>query len=42
MERNVDLDHALAFVGERIEEEATRSGEPLTNEQRFLLKNLPR
>jgi hypothetical protein len=42
MERNVDLDHALAFVGERIEEEATRSGEPLTDEQRFLLKNLPR
>jgi hypothetical protein len=42
MDRNADLDHALAFVIERIEEEATRSGERLTDEQRFLLNNLPR
>ena len=41
MDRNADLDHALAFGVERIEEEATRSGEPLTAEQRFLLNNLP-
>jgi hypothetical protein len=36
-----DLDTALGFVTERIEEEATRSGEPLTDAQRFLLNNLP-
>lgn len=42
MHRSVDLDHALAFVIERIEDAATRSGEPLTDEQRFLLNSLPR
>jgi hypothetical protein len=42
MDRNADLDHALAFVFERIEDEAARSGEPLTDEQRFLLNNLPK
>jgi hypothetical protein len=42
LDRNASLDNALAFVMERIEEEATRSGEPLTDEQRFLLNNLPR
>ncbi len=42
MDRNASLDNALAFVMERIEEEATRSGEPLTDEQRFFLNNLPR
>jgi hypothetical protein len=42
MDRNADLEHALAFVINRIEEEATRSGNPLTNEQRVLLNDLPR
>jgi hypothetical protein len=36
-----DLDTALGFVIGRIEEEATRSGEPLSGEQRFLLNHLP-
>jgi hypothetical protein len=42
MERNADLEHALAFVIHRIEQEATRSGNPLTDEQRFLLNDLPK
>jgi len=42
MDRNADLEHALAFVINRIEEEATRSGYALTDEQRFLLNDLPR
>lgn len=42
MDRNADLEHALAFVIDRIEQEATRSGYPLTDEQRFLLNDLPR
>jgi hypothetical protein len=41
MNRTADLDTALRFVIERIEEEATRSGEPLSDEQRFLLNHLP-
>jgi hypothetical protein len=36
-----DLDTSLAFVIGRIEEEATRSGEPLSDDQRFLLNHLP-
>lgn len=38
MDRTTDLGAALGFVIDRIEEEAMRSGEPLTEEQRFLLK----
>lgn len=41
MNRNSDLDTALDFVIGRIEEEAKLSGEPLTDEQRLLLKYLP-
>jgi hypothetical protein len=37
-----DLDTALGFVIRRIEEEALRSGEPLSDEQRFLLNHLPK
>ena len=36
-----DLDTALAFVSGRIKEEATRSAEPLNDEQLFLLNHLP-
>jgi hypothetical protein len=42
MDRSADLEHALAFVIDRIEEEATRSGYPLTDKQRALLNDLPR
>ena len=42
MNRTADLDTALEFVIGRIEEEATRSGEPLSDEQRFLLNHLPK
>jgi hypothetical protein len=42
MNRAADLDIALGFVTGRIEEEATRSGEPLSDEQRFLLNHLPK
>ena len=42
MNRTADLDTALGFVIRRIEEEATRSGEPLSDEQRFLLNHLPK
>ena len=41
MNRPTDLDAALTFVIKRIEEEATQSGEPLSEEQSFLLKDLP-
>jgi len=41
MDRTTDLAEALGFVIGRIEEEAMRSGEPLNEEQRFLLNNLP-
>ena len=40
--RTADLDAALAFVIGRIEEEATRSDEPLSDEQCFLLNHLPK
>jgi hypothetical protein len=36
-----ELEAALQFVIRRIDEEAVRSGEPLTEEQRFLLEHLP-
>ena len=42
MNRTADLDAALGFVTRRVEEEATRSGEPLSDEQRFLLYHLPK
>jgi hypothetical protein len=41
MNPTADLDTSLAFVIGRIEEEATRSGEPLSDDQRFLLNHLP-
>jgi len=37
-----DLDVALRFVIGRIEEEANRSGKPLSDEERSLLNNLPK
>lgn len=36
-----DLNAALRFVHRRIEEEATRSGEALSSDERFLLDHLP-
>ncbi len=41
MDRRADLDSALSFVIGRIGEQALRSGEPLSEEQRRLLNNLP-
>jgi hypothetical protein len=41
MDRTADLAAALRFVTGRLEEQAMRSGEPLTQEQLFLLNNLP-
>jgi len=41
MDRAADMSAALAFVINRIEEQAMRSGQPLNEEQRFLLNNLP-
>ena len=41
MEQTADLRAALAFVIGRIEEQAMLSGEPLDEEERFLLNNLP-
>jgi len=38
---NADLDAALAFVKRRIEEQGHRSGNPLDDEERLLLNNLP-
>jgi hypothetical protein len=37
-----DLDVALRFVIGRIEEEANRSGDPLSDDERLLLNNLPK
>lgn len=42
MHRTADLDAALRFALGRIEEQAMRSGEPLSEEQRLLLNNLPK
>jgi hypothetical protein len=42
MDRTADLSAALEFVIRRIEEEALRSGQPLNDEQHFLLNNLPK
>jgi len=42
MEGTRDLRAALRFVVGRIEEQALLSGEPLTEEQRLLLSNLPK
>jgi len=42
MNRTADLNKALGFAIGRIEEEATRSGEPLSDEQRLLLHHLPK
>jgi hypothetical protein len=36
-----DLDTALAFVIAQVEEEATRSGAPLDDEERYMLTHLP-
>jgi hypothetical protein len=41
MDRTADLEAALRFVTGRLEEQAMRSGESLTEEQLFLLANLP-
>jgi hypothetical protein len=41
MDPRSDSDTSLAFVIGRIEEEATRSGEPLSDEERSLLNDLP-
>jgi hypothetical protein len=41
MEQTADLSAALAFVIDRIEQQAMRSGEPLNEDERFLLNNLP-
>ena len=41
MNHDVDLGDALNFVVKRIEGQATRSGKPLTEEEGFLLNNLP-
>jgi len=42
MDRTADLVAALRFVIGRIEEEAMRSGEPLSDDQSLLLNNLPK
>jgi hypothetical protein len=42
MDRKTDLQTALRFVVRRIEEQAIASGHPLSEEERLLLKNLPR
>src|SRR5258705_8830561 len=42
MNESAELSRALAFVIRRIENEAAQSGEPLSEEQRLLLNNLPR
>jgi len=41
MDRAADLDSARNFVIGRIAEQAKRSGEPLSDEQRLLLNYLP-
>ena len=42
MGQSADLSAALEFVVTRIDEQSVRSGEPLTDEQRGLLNNLPK
>lgn len=42
MDQTADLRAALTFVSGRIEEQAMLSGEPLSDDQRFLLNNLPK
>jgi hypothetical protein len=42
VQRTADLERALGFVIGRIEEEATRSEQPLSEEQWLLLNNLPK
>ncbi len=42
MDRNVELERVLVFITERIAAEGVRSGQPLTDEQRLLLNNLPK
>jgi hypothetical protein len=37
-----DLDAALRFVIRRIEDEANRSGKPLSDEEQLVLNNLPK
>jgi len=41
MNQDPDLKDALSFLVKRIEGEATRSDKPLTEEEGFLLNNLP-
>jgi hypothetical protein len=41
MDRAADMNAALAFVTNRIEEQAMRLGQPLDEEHRWLLNNLP-
>lgn len=41
MEQTADLSAALAFVIDRIDQEAMRSGEPLSEDERFFLNHLP-
>ena len=41
IQQTADLNAALAFVIDRIKQQAMRSGEPLNEEERFLLNNLP-
>ena len=41
MDRSADMNAALAFVINRIEEQGMRLGQPLDEEQRWLLNNLP-
>ena len=41
MDRAADMSAALAFVINRIEDQAMRLGQPLDEEQRSLLNNLP-
>jgi hypothetical protein len=41
IQHTADLNAALAFVIDRIEQQAILSGEPLNEEERFLLNNLP-
>jgi hypothetical protein len=38
---NIDLKNAIAFVIRRVEGQALRSGEPLDDNERFMLSNLP-
>jgi hypothetical protein len=40
-DRTADLEAALSFVTRRIQEQARRAGQPLNEEERLLLKDLP-